>query len=757
MAAPRPKRLRWERDGREAPDTAGFSPRGEQFSEKTPSASQGKITGERRYGAPGAAFEREQGREIFAMLSSAKNKIVFSVVALFFITILALAYFSYYSFSRSSEKVNSERLETIAIAVGKAVSEKANVYFNVLELASKMMQGAPGLTEETLLAYRLDIMHKIIEQTQTGEAYFCLKDGRTYSWASKGIIPNFNAKTLGREWYKRLFNGEKRIITTPYTSSIGAIVMAVGVPIFQDGTIVGTICANLGLTDITSFTNTIMNYKNIILTRGDGYILAHQDKKYIGENIKSIIPGLMAGDTNKADGKINFSLAGESYVGYLYTIKGLDWKVWVYDKLTSIKSDSRNNLKLTAIIATIALVFSAVIVHMLSSLLLFNPLGKSVEFATAIAHGDLNKTLDVHRKDEVGVLAESLRKMIASLKAKIAEAQVATAQADKEATNAHRAAEEAKQAKQAAEQARSEGMLQAAHQLEGIAEAVTSASEELSAQVEQSSRGAGEQSHSISETATAMEEMNATVLEVAKNASRAAEIATEAKGKAEDGSQVVSAVITRVGEVQTAALSLKTDMTALGAQAEGIGRILSVISDIADQTNLLALNAAIEAARAGDAGRGFAVVADEVRKLAEKTQTATKEVGEAIRNIQDGTQKNISNVESAVTKIGAATGLASKSGEALTDIVALVNQTTDQVRSIATASEQQSAASEEINHSIEGINTIASEMSTAMQQSSQAVGELAHQANELLQLINTLKAEGDTAQALPGNASEPRG
>ncbi|MFU2207543.1 methyl-accepting chemotaxis protein [Solidesulfovibrio sp. C21] len=691
------------------------------------------------------------------MLSSAKNKIVFSVVAFFFITILALAYFSYYRFSQSSEKVNNERLETIAIAVGNAVSEKASVYFNVLELAAKMMPGTPGLPEDALLAYRLDLMHKIIEQTKTGEAYFCLKDGRTYSWASKGIIPNFNAKTLGREWYKRLFNGEKRIITTPYTSSIGAIVMAVGVPILQDGNIVGTICANLGLTDITNFTNSIMNYKNIILTRGDGYILAHQDKKYIGKNIKSIIPGLNTGSIENTDGKIDFSLDGEAYVGYLYTIKGLDWKVWVYDKLTSIKKDSRNNLKLTAIIAAIALVLSAIIVHMLSSLLLFNPLGKSVEFSTAVAHGELNKTLDVHRKDEVGVLAESLRKMVASLKGKIAEAQVATAQADKETENAHHAAEEAKQAKQAAERAKSEGMLQAARQLESVVEVVTSASEELSAQVEQSTRGAGEQSHSISETATAMEEMNATVLEVAKNASQAAEIATEAKGKAKKGSQVVSEVITRVGEVQSTALDLKTDMTELGAQAEGIGRILSVISDIADQTNLLALNAAIEAARAGEAGRGFAVVADEVRKLAEKTQTATKEVGEAIRNIQDGTRKNISNVELAVTKIDAVTELANQSGESLNTIVSLVDQTTDQVRSIATASEQQSAASEEINHSIDGINTIASEMSTAMQQSTQAVGELAHQANVLLQLINTLKAEGDAAQALPGGASESRG
>jgi len=181
-------------------------------------------------------------------------------------------------------------------------------------------------------------------------------------------------------------------------------------------------------------------------------------------------------------------------------------------------------------------------------------------------------------------------------------------------------------------------------------------------------------------------------------------------------------------------------MTQLGTQAEGIGQIMNVISDIADQTNLLALNAAIEAARAGDAGRGFAVVADEVRKLAEKTMAATKEVGDAISGIQNGARKNQENVERAVTTIEQATTLAGQSGESLQQIVSLVEISTDQVRSIATASEQQSAASEEINHSIEEINRISRETATAMNQSAQAVGELANQAGTLRGLIENMKS-----------------
>ena len=121
-----------------------------------------------------------------------------------------------------------------------------------------------------------------------------------------------------------------------------------------------------------------------------------------------------------------------------------------------------------------------------------------------------------------------------------------------------------------------------------------------------------------------MEQMNATVLEVARNASQASTTVKEARDKASDGARVVADVVVGIEGVQALAETLKTDMTSLGQQAEGIGRIIGVIGDIADQTNLLALNAAIEAARAGDAGRGFAVVADAVRKLAEKTMAFLK-------------------------------------------------------------------------------------------------------------------------------------
>ncbi len=400
--------------------------------------------------------------------------------------------------------------------------------------------------------------------------------------------------------------------------------------------------------------------------------------------------------------------------------------------------------RLVAIIATLVSVLFGVGLGFIVSRNMLRQLGDEPgsisQLALRIAGGDLGVQFDPKRP-EVGVFG-AMKQMVATLKGKIAEAEQKTAEAAEQARLAAIATQEANEAKARAERAKAEGMLQAARQLEGVVEVVTSASEELSAQIEQSSRGAEEQSNRVAETATAMEEMNATVLEVARNAQQAAETSDHARRQAQEGEGIVGSVVTGIGEVRHQSEALKTDMAELGKQAEAIGQIMNVISDIADQTNLLALNAAIEAARAGDAGRGFAVVADEVRKLAEKTMTATKEVGDAIRGIQAGTRKNMENVDRSAQTIEQATGLATRSGESLKLIVSLVDQASDQVRSIATASEQQSAASEEINRSVEQVATISAETAQAMGQANQAVSELARQAQVLQNLITEMKSQG---------------
>ena len=367
-----------------------------------------------------------------------------------------------------------------------------------------------------------------------------------------------------------------------------------------------------------------------------------------------------------------------------------------------------------------------------------SPMAKTLGFAQSVAAGELNKRLHLEQRDEFGQLSTALDSMVDSLNEKIEEANAKSAEAQIKSNEAAAAMEKAEAAGKEAK-AKTEAMLTVADRLEEVASVVSSASTQLSAQIEQSDHGAGESSQRLGEAATAMNEMNATVQEVAKNAGSASSASTETKERASAGSDIVEQAVQGIEQVHQMSLVLKEDMGQLNEHAQDITRIMNVISDIADQTNLLALNAAIEAARAGEAGRGFAVVADEVRKLAEKTMASTNDVGNAIKAIQESTAKSMTGVDQAVERIAEVDELASRSGRALKEIVSTAEITADQVNAIATASEEQSAASEEINQTIVQVNDMSRQTADAMAEASKAVSDLAAQAQGLTELIHEMK------------------
>ena len=371
---------------------------------------------------------------------------------------------------------------------------------------------------------------------------------------------------------------------------------------------------------------------------------------------------------------------------------------------------------------------------------IIRPLQLCIGFAKNITRGELDSSISLQRNDDFGALADSLSTMLAELKHKISLAEEKSLLAEQEVAKATRAMQTAEEAREKAEANRNK-IIEAVHSLESVVDVVATASEELSSQVEQSSRGAEEQSGRVRETATAMEEMNATVLEVARNSQRAADASSHTRDQAQDGASIVDDAVKGIEGVRAQSLAIREDMAVLGKQADGIGQVMNIIADIADQTNLLALNAAIEAARAGDAGRGFAVVADEVRKLAEKTMIATQDVGRAVGEIQEGTRKNISSVENVVAAVESAAAHSVHSGESLKRILEFVDQVNDQVQSIATASEQQSATSEEINRSVEQIATISAETAQAMEHAAKSVTDLIQQTHVLHGRIQDMKAQ----------------
>ncbi|SKA94679.1 methyl-accepting chemotaxis sensory transducer [Paucidesulfovibrio gracilis DSM 16080] len=411
-----------------------------------------------------------------------------------------------------------------------------------------------------------------------------------------------------------------------------------------------------------------------------------------------------------------------------------------FEVITPLRSARAAALRSQIIIGITSLVVLAIVTLLawfVAQRRILRPIMNIEDYARRVADGDLEARPTGRFTGELAGMKESIADMVHRLKEKMAETERTGLEAEEHAQTAEAALAETREQERKVKRLL-ETMRDISTNAEEIAHQVSAASEELSAQVVQVSRGAEVQDQRTTETATAMEEMTTTVLEVARNSATTAEVAEQTRAEANAGNEIVDKAVSSIREVADSSNRLRTDMLDLGERAEGISKIMNVITDIADQTNLLALNAAIEAARAGEAGRGFAVVADEVRKLAEKTMDATKEVGQAITRMQESAHVNLESVAQSTKTANRAAQLAEQSGRALSDIVSLAEQTSDQVRSIATAAEEQSATSDEINRAVEDIRRIAGETSQGMGDAASATSELARLSQQLLSLIERL-------------------
>ena len=276
------------------------------------------------------------------------------------------------------------------------------------------------------------------------------------------------------------------------------------------------------------------------------------------------------------------------------------------------------------------------------------PVYKGVEFAKKIAQGDLTAEVDVHQKDELGVLAQALRDMVAKLREIVGEVQSAS-------------------------------------------DNVASGSEELSASAEQLSQGATEQAASVEEVSSSMEEMSSNIRQNADNATQTEKIALKAAQDAEAGGKAV--------------------VQAVGAM-KNIAEKISIVEEIARQTNLLALNAAIEAARAGEHGKGFAVVAAEVRKLAERSGTAAAEISElssSTVSVADQAGQmltklvpDIQRTAELVQEISAASSEQNAGAEQINKALQQLDQV---IQQNASASEEMASTSEELSSQAEQLQS----------------------------------------------------
>ncbi|MDZ7374462.1 MAG: methyl-accepting chemotaxis protein [candidate division KSB1 bacterium] len=406
------------------------------------------------------------------------------------------------------------------------------------------------------------------------------------------------------------------------------------------------------------------------------------------------------------------------------------------------------------------------------------PLRELQEASSRIASGDRQVTIAVQRADEIGRLADAFRRMADDINRAFAELESQRREAEKlreVAEEARRTVEAHNQKLQAELHALLETVEQMSSgdlsiridldtdgelgqlaekiqimagtlhdilaEIRSVSETLVGAANKIRTSTENMASSASEQTAQVTDVVSSMAEISGTIRETAEYIQKVAHESQNAKEIARKGYQHVEEIYRGLEEIVSSQEAVTATISNLVSQVATIGEIASVIEEIADQTNLLALNAAIEAARAGEHGRGFAVVAEEVGKLAERTTTATRQIAQVIKAIQQRTAETDQSVAAARSVAARVTEAASVMQRAMQEIVSGAEVVQEMLSHVATSSQQQSAAAEQVSRGMEAIRTAAMETATSTHEIAVEAEGLSHLAARLDGLLSQFRLE----------------
>ncbi|MFQ1930349.1 methyl-accepting chemotaxis protein [Aeromonas veronii] len=333
-----------------------------------------------------------------------------------------------------------------------------------------------------------------------------------------------------------------------------------------------------------------------------------------------------------------------------------------------------------------------------------SPLSQINSAMQRVAKGDLVVSIPVQGKDELGVVAHCTNQSLDAIR---------------------------------------HALLEASQGARNVADAAL----RIAASAEQTNQAVTSQRDQLAQLATAMNEMSATISDVAGHAENTARDTQEATGEAGLGNRDVHASVHGIKALATEVEQATQQVNQLKEGVMQISEVTAVISAISEQTNLLALNAAIEAARAGEQGRGFAVVADEVRQLASRTRQSTEEIQSTIAQLQQRAVTAANAMDTSRKLAESSVNQSQQAGQDLTLIVNHIQHVSDMATQIATAAEQQSMVAEDMNRNVSGINDSALEMSQSASQLAQESELLAGLSRSLDERLAVFKLGKESSTA----------
>ncbi len=495
----------------------------------------------------------------------------------------------------------------------------------------------------------------------------------------------------------------------PYAPSNNEPCAFIGQPVLHNGSVQLIVALQISLEAI----NNIMQERDGMGETGESYLVGAdrlmRSDSYLDPEHHSVKASFANPDKGKvATAGSEEALKGNSDAGVIMDYNGNP----VLSAYTPVKvgdfswallaeideSEVREPVKQLLVAIVIAGLILAVLIAVCALFIavgIANPLVKGVKLADAVAKGDLSATIDIEQKDEVGILAKAMNKMVSNLRG---TAQAADRIAGGDLTVDVKVQSE-KDVLGKALLNMVEKLREVVADVKVAADNVAGGSRQMSASSEEMSQGATEQASSAEEASSSMEEMASNIKQNSDNAQQTEKIAYKAAEDARDGGTAVTETVNAMKKI-----------------AEKI----SIIEEIARQTDLLALNAAIEAARAGEHGKGFAVVASEVRKLAERSQRAAGE---------------ISNLS------GSSVEVAERAGEMLKRMVPDIQKTAELVQEIAAASNEQNVGAEQINMAIQQLDQVIQQNASASEEMASTAEELSSQAEQLQATVAFFRIE----------------